>query len=137
MFALVKDGSVIRTTNENSFEWNGFSYSNASLLSREDRMAAGIYDFVTAQGTPPEGMKAQGTSVVVGDGVVTESYVYVDTTPEELNVEHNLDIQSRIDAIEASCTPPRRVREAILSVEGKTWMEDKEARIIVLRGKFR
>lgn len=87
MFALVSNGQVVRTVHGGSVEWNGFVYSCVELLTPAERKAAGIFDFISEPITDIEGKKAHGTNVVVGDGVVTESHVYVDKTREELDSE--------------------------------------------------
>jgi len=100
MFALVKDGSVIRTTNEQSIDWEGFTYSNIFLLTSDERKAVGIFDFVTEPMNAPEGKKAQGTTVSIGDGVVTESHIYVDKTTEELAAEKAALFKTYEDALD-------------------------------------
>lgn len=43
-----------------------------------------------------------------------------------------LTVQQQILAIEATITP-RRLREAVLTPEGKTWLETADAQIVALR----
>ena len=45
------------------------------------------------------------------------------------------DAQAEIAKLEAEISP-RRVREAVLTAEGKTWLEDQEALIAIERAKL-
>lgn len=132
MFALVENGQVVRTVREESIEWNGYTYSNINLLTPDERKAAGIYDFVTIPANPPVGQKAQGTTIEIGDGVVTEVPIYVDKTTDELAAETNAGVLAQIASVEAQITP-RRLREAVISSAGATWLVERDTEIAALR----
>lgn len=44
-----------------------------------------------------------------------------------------LTVQEQIDALEAQQSKPRRIREAVLGIDGG-WMADIDAQIVALRG---
>lgn len=96
MFALVKNGQVVRTTAEQNVEWNGMIYSNIHLLTSEERKAAGIFDLVLEQIEVPKNMKAVGSTVTVGDGVVTETPLLFEKSPEELESERQAKIPQEV-----------------------------------------
>ena len=96
MFALVKDNQVVRTTAEQSIEWDGMIYSNVYLLTPEERKAAGIFDLVYEQVEVPPTKKAIGSTITVGDGIVTETPMLFDKSPEELESERQTKIPQEV-----------------------------------------
>ena len=50
-------------------------------------------------------------------------------------VEANENLKEQISALEASITP-RRIREAVLSTEGETWLKGVNDQITTLRGQL-
>lgn len=74
MFAYVKDGQLIRVSNEANVEWDGRTIPNVYLLIQEERRGCGIYDFAHA-GQVPAYHRAGATTYTIDDvaGVVTEA----------------------------------------------------------------
>ena len=75
MFALVKEGQVIKTTTEDNFSWNGTDWKDIRTVAPEMRKAHGIFDFVPCQSiTPAFGFHHGGVSIAVDQqaGIVTE-----------------------------------------------------------------
>lgn len=85
MFAYVKDGQLIKVSNEDNVEWEGVTIPHVHLLTPEERRVAGIYEFVHA-GSVPEYHRAGATTYVVDDvaGTVTEVVEAVPFTKAEV-----------------------------------------------------
>ena len=58
-----------------------------------------------------------------------------DEEAEALRPKPVVTVKDQIAAIEAEITP-RRLREAVLSVEGAAWLEAKDAEIAALRAQL-
>jgi hypothetical protein len=73
MFAYIRDGQLVKVSNEDNVEWDGLTIPHVSLLTQEERRAAGIYDFVHADQAPAY-HRAGATTYVIDDvaGTVTE-----------------------------------------------------------------
>lgn len=106
MYALVKDGVVVRTTNDTNIEWNNLVFSNVSLLTNAERTANGIYALITAPVDVPAGKKAVGTSLEVVDNVVVETLMLFDKTEEELDLEVDMYRESLV-------VTPWQIRKAL------------------------
>jgi hypothetical protein len=126
MIAIVENGVITGTKREGQYVRD----SQGLMRKIEKDISEGWYEFIPARDEAPEGKKAQGTTFVVGDGVVTESFLYVDKTQTELDKEANTLVLAQIHALEPS---DRRIREAVLTEEGKTWLATNEASIAALR----
>jgi hypothetical protein len=105
-YALVSGGNLIKTESSQSFTWNGLTYSQVDLLSKEVRKAAGIYDYVSATYTPaPTGYKTGGITHVVDDaaGTVTEVISNIALTTEELATQLVQAKTNQIKTISEAC----------------------------------
>lgn len=138
MFALVKDGQVIKTTSQETLEWGGFTYSNIYLLDESVRKDAGIYMVVQEPQPIVEGKRLLNTRFIVDDilGVVTEIPVYFDKSESEIRQEKMSDLKNQITQLE-STIDNRRLREAVLSDSGKEWLTNIEVQIKSLRDMIR
>ena len=68
-FALVKNSQFIKLEKHDNFTWNNLQFTNVPLLSREERTAHGIYDFVP--------MSTGGSGIYIVDdsaGTVAEQF---------------------------------------------------------------
>jgi hypothetical protein len=106
--AIVKDGQFLHTTNEPYLR-----DSQGTLRKVEKDIAEGWYEFIPARNEAPEGKKPQGTTFVVDTqaGTVTESFVYVDLTAEEIKNLNNAPLLAQIDNLEKNALLPRVTRE--------------------------
>lgn len=87
--------------------------SNGVLRPYTVDKAEGWYEFISASNQPPAGQKAQGTTFSVDhdNGTVTESFIYVDMTPEEIKNSINGPIDAQIEALERQVLLPRITRD--------------------------
>jgi len=104
--AIVKNGQFLHTTNEPYIRTeDGF------LRPAKVDKDLGFYEFIPARNEASPTQKAQGTTFSVSDGVVTESFIYVDKTPEEIKTETNTKLNDQIDALERQQLLPRITRD--------------------------
>lgn len=73
--------------------------------------------------------------VAKGDEHLIENDWVVCERPLSCEVPENFDLLMLINELELQITP-RRQREAILTAEGKQWLEAKEMEIEALRGQL-
>lgn len=69
------------------------------------------------------------------DGVIGEATVGDYTPPAPTAEQTNAPILSTITALEATVTP-RRIREALTTAPGKTWLVAVDSQIAALRGSL-
>lgn len=104
--AIVKNGVFLHTTNEPYIRTeDGF------LRPAKVDKDLGFYEFIPARNEATATQKAQGTTFQVGDGVVTETFLYVEKTPEEIKTETNAKLDAQIDALERQAILPRITRD--------------------------
>ena len=113
--AIVKDGLFKHTTNEPIIKLDEFNILDTRKMTREERVALGWFDFVPARDESLPGQKAQGTtfSVDAEAGTVTESFLYVDMTAEEIKDATNNPLDQQIDGLERREMLPRWVRDEL------------------------
>ena len=87
------------------------------FIPARDESGAVAYQAATAE-TPevlavPKTRKAQGTTFTVDDvaGMVTESFLYVDLTADEIKAANNTPLLAQIAALELQQLMPRATRE--------------------------
>ena len=87
--------------------------SKGVMRPRAKDISEGWYEFIPARNAAPAGQKAQGTTFTVDDvaGTVTESFLYVDLTAEEMQTNNNDPLLSQIAALETQQLLPRIVRD--------------------------
>ncbi|MEW6595639.1 MAG: DUF4376 domain-containing protein [Thermodesulfobacteriota bacterium] len=85
MFAYVKDGQLIKVSNEDNVEWEGVTIPHVSLLTPAERHAAGIYDFVHATQVPAY-HRAGATTYTIDNvaGTVTEAAEHIPLPLEDV-----------------------------------------------------
>lgn len=85
IYALIKNGELVKTTSEKSFFWNDFTQGDPSLRGKDDLMTHGIYEFRPAEVNPPDGKKLFEITTVVDheNGVVREECSYIDLSEED------------------------------------------------------
>lgn len=78
-YALVMHSQFIKVEKHDSFTWNNLQYTNVPLLTKDERTAAGIFDFIRNYTNPPEGQRESGRDYEVDNsaGTVTEVISYV------------------------------------------------------------
>lgn len=110
-------GQFKHTTNKPVVEIDGINRRTDS----EDRKQYGIFDFIPASGETPAGKKPQGMtfSVDLDAGVVTETFIYVDMTPDEIKQATNGPLDAQIVALEAQNLYNRGSRTIDLSAMEK------------------
>lgn len=102
-------GQFKHTTNMPVVEIDGINRRTDS----EDRKQYGIFDFIPASGEAPAGKKAQGSTFAVdlAAGTVTETFLYVDMTQEEIKQATNGPLDAQIEALERHQLLPRITRD--------------------------
>lgn len=105
--AIVKNGVFLHTTNEPKIMVNG------QWELAEVRPEIGFYEFIPARNEATPTQKAQGTTFAVGDGVVTETYLYVDKTAEEIKTETNSKLDAKILSSERQALETGLVRTLV------------------------
>lgn len=104
--AIVKDGQFLHTKPEEMVR-----DSNGVMRMRCVDISEGWYEFIPARNEASPTQKAQGTVFTVGNGTVTESFLYVDKTVEEIKTETNSKLDAQIDSLERQQLLPRITRD--------------------------
>jgi hypothetical protein len=117
--AIVENGVMVRRTLDEVVNIGGINYRTDD----PDAKAVGVYEYWYEEPSIPAGKKVGVPNRVIDAvaGTVTDTPTYIDMTALE-----------KIAAIEATITN-RRIREAALTPEGKTWLEQADAAITALR----
>lgn len=117
MYALVKDKKIVKTTNESSFEWDGYTFSNVYLLSPTERLSYGIYDvnFISVQASPTQ--KIIGSTFTLKKDCVEEKQSVYDKTIEELDREKQQYRESLV-------VTPWQIRKALNAANLRTLVEN-------------
>lgn len=86
----------------------------------DDLRAAGIYAFSPDERQPPYGKRESGATFNVDqiNGVVTELFIYVDMTPDEIKAETNAEIDAQLLAKERQAIETGALRTVLEVVQG-------------------
>lgn len=106
--AIVKNGVFLHTTNEPYIRTED-GYMRPAVVNKD----LGFYEFIPARNEASPTQKAQGTTFAVGDGVVTETYLYVDKTQEEIKNETNSKLDAQIVSSERQALETGLVRTLV------------------------
>jgi len=104
--AIVKDGQFLHTTNEPYIRTED-GFLRPAKVDKE----LGFYEFIPARNEATPTQKAQGTVFSVGDGTVTETFLYIEKSAEEIKAETNSALDAQIDALERQQLLPRITRD--------------------------
>lgn len=134
-YALInEDGTINKIELSQSFFWRGLHLTSVNSFTSAERKKLGIYSYYQKYMEVPEGKRQCGFIPEIDHiaGEVYETPIFVDLSEEELTAQKDADIKAEISAIEASVSP-RRLREAMLTAEGKLWIAEQDAKIEELR----
>ena len=137
-YALINpDGSLNSTTNADSLFWRNLHLTGLSRLTPAERKNLGIYDHAQKFQETPAGKKQVGFTPEINhaEGILYEIPIFIDKSEAELVTEKSQDLKAKIAALESSVTP-RRLRESVLTSEGKKWLEDLDLEIAEIRAEL-
>ena len=137
-YALINlDGTLHSTTQYETFNWRNLTLTAVSRLSDAERKNLGIYSYAQKYTETPEGKKQCGFTQEINhaEGIVYEVPVFIDKSPLETAGEQVEKYTKEIVSLEIAVTP-RRAREAILTEEGKLWLDAQDKKIAEVRVKL-
>lgn len=137
-YALINsDGTLHSIATYDSFTWRGILFTAVSRLSHSERRNYGIYDYAQKYAETPASKKHCGFTQEINheEAAVYEVPIFIDKSPEEIANQQASEIKAEITALESAVTP-RRVREAVLSEEGKLWLAEQDSKIKALRDQL-
>lgn len=107
--AIVKDGQFLHTSNQPILMVNG-QYEKAEVNKE-----LGLYEFIPARNEATSTQKAQGTTFTVDNvaGTVTENFIYVDKTADEIKTKTNSDLDAKILSSEKQALETGLVRTLV------------------------